>query len=61
MKPLKTNDQRVLEVLKKNGMPDSCMKASIVFEPGDIVRVVFECAVSDASADDLSLLISSQE
>ena len=59
MKPLKTNDPRVIEILKRNGMPETCTLASLIFEPRELVRLVFECVVGDASADDIELLIGS--
>ena len=52
---MKTNDSRVIELLKSLGMPENCTSAEIRFGAGGLVSAVFEKMVVGREVEILRL------
>ena len=52
---MKTNDPRVIELLKSLGMPDNCTSAVIRFDAAGLVSAVFEKMVVGSEVEIMRL------
>ena len=52
---MKTNDPRVIELLKSLGMPENCTSVEIRFGSGGLVSAVFEKLVTGSEVEILRL------
>jgi hypothetical protein len=56
-KLLMTKNPSVIALLRKLGMPEGCVSATINFNSNEVVTVDFRCALRAADTETLQLLV----
>jgi hypothetical protein len=54
---LMTKNSSVIAILRKLGMPEGCVSATINFNPNEVVTIDFRCALKVTDIETLQLLV----